>query len=66
MGRIAVAVPLWASSLRFHRHREGMSQATFGSLFGVSQQTVAKWELGYFEPPMAVVIWLVDRGGTLS
>lgn len=64
--RTTIPTPQWSINLRQARRAHGFTQAGFAELFGVSQQTVAKWELGYFEPPLAVIAWLVSTGATLA
>lgn len=59
-------VPVWAVELRKFRRLRDLTQASFGQLFGVTQQAVARWEDGSSEPPVAVMGWLVEAGGQLS
>ena len=39
-----------SSNIRFLRNREGLSQEAFAERFGVSRQSVAKWENGESAP----------------
>ena len=42
-----------SSNIRFLRNREGLSQEAFAERFGVSRQSVAKWENGESAPDIA-------------
>lgn len=44
------------------RCRLGESQPVFGARFRVTGQAVSNWERGVREPPMRVVIWVVNDG----
>lgn len=52
-------LPEWAINLKKFRKQEGFSQNSFGEKFGVTQQAVAYWESGKFEPPVEVLAWMV-------
>ena len=65
-----------ASNIKFLRKRENLSQEEFAERFGVSRQSVAKWENGETLPDTGILLELCDildttadkllNGGTLA
>ena len=50
-----------SSNIRFLRNREGLSQEAFAERFGVSRQSVAKWENGESAPDIAKCREIADH-----
>lgn len=52
-------LPEWAEKIRRVRFDLNETQAEFGARFGVTQQAVAGWENGIFEPGATVMMFVL-------
>lgn len=59
-------LPLWAVNLKLARKKREETQEEFGKRFGVTQQAVAFWESGTYEPAARVFVWLLVELGAIT
>ena len=42
----------WRKNILFYREKKGLSQASLGSLLGVTNKTISNWEKGISSPDL--------------
>jgi transcriptional regulator with XRE-family HTH domain len=59
-------LPQWAKNLKEYRKKQGLNQAEFGEMWGVTAMAVSYWEAGRTEPPARVLTWMLVESGVVS
>jgi transcriptional regulator with XRE-family HTH domain len=59
----AKRLPVWCVNIKKLREDKNETQEEFGERFGVTKQAVSSWETATYEPPVRVLVYLMNESG---